>query len=132
MSRETFFLELANWLASSPQNIGVPGETLFLGGWQAHTGPAVLLVETGGTATAGVLRSAYTTCQAVCRADSYEDARNKVWSIYNLLNDRPPPWVCGSTKVMESKAIQSPFFIGLDGQKRAQFSVNFRFLLAIE
>ena len=133
MSNSLFANNLANWLAHPDQALGlVTGKSLFVGRIRGDKGNAVLLKPSGGTETASGLGNGFYTLQVLTRSTSYDWAHSMAWQIYDLINDRPPPWRAGSSKILLSKAVQPPFFVREDERQQCLFSHNYRFSLGVK
>lgn len=131
MSNRAFTNNLATWIVGQGLGLGA-GSSLYVGRIRGEPTNAVLLKPTGGTDTSPALKDGFISLQVLTLSKSYDWAHNKAWDIYDLMNDRPPPWRAGASKILLSKAVQPPFFIGEDDRQRCRFSHNFRFKLGIE
>lgn len=97
------------------QGVGTLASTLFLGRFPAEAATGILLVETAGTATTPVRGDALLRVQVTSRHSDYPTARAKAWQVYHLLNvPEGPINLSGSTWVLDAKAVQTPFSLGLD------------------
>ncbi|AVX21597.1 hypothetical protein SAMN02745885_01654 [Carboxydocella sporoproducens DSM 16521] len=104
---------------------GTVGINIFLGQLPVDPDGAVAIYPTGGFKQTLPIPAVKATAQVIIRALGYEDAYNRAWRIFSLLDDGGKGnKISPSGREMVIKAMQPPFFLERDETGRVLFVFN--------
>ncbi|MCR4398935.1 MAG: minor capsid protein [Firmicutes bacterium] len=104
--------------------VGAVGADIFFGHLPDQPECAIALYPTGGFSQDLNLDDVRLTAQVLVRGRSYQEAYEKVWRTFNLLDRPADRLIVANGRKMVVKAMQPPFFMNRDEANRFLFAFN--------
>lgn len=110
--------------------VGVLGENMFLGIEREEPPSQVIVRGTGGYILPSQTKETKPTFQIFVRDVNYEVGYEKIWGIFNLINNNPI--VESNGRKMIIKPMQPPFPLGENERNQSLFVFNIYIITSIE